>query len=696
MSFSFDNTLQEGFDPYLGDYGEDDLFGDEAFGSPQKVKSDFAYDFPNSSPKTKEASQQTSTQAGYEEVAQDVTAETSAYPVSHLETQGNNGQAVGNPTLTFPQVSRSFNLPSQPPPQLPAQPSTLLLPDLPVELPSGQAEMSSDFPSGDTGMYIPPDATLPSNIQPEFINYPYFFPSTHPVYPSPSVAQVTQGQASGMIDTLPLPAPPTSAPGIQTLARDGRKINHTRKLKHDPGNDPSALYQKLPKVPGWGPLDKNGKKSVFEYFKDGPELFPYNRFDKEELIAFLTGRGRPSPRNMVVWIQNTPAQVNERYQAQTSSSKCRYSGCPVKSGTILKGFYRVAFDEYSEQTTAGIADPFHNAGYMHLYCLEEIFDLGLLLHSSKRLFNFEILPDTRHFHFETRNPMALTRDHQEALEVYNEWKQAQLGRAHEAMDAVFYYNADPRAAGFEIRRSRNRECLWYKLTENHLMLESKGRHKTREKRGGANIDKHRGDLRRFLSLKAKMKRARQDEDDEDYEEEEAAAVEQPPRKRRSLLAGYLRGKPVTVHPAVPGGSRGLVPSEADSEFIPDSSWLNTQPPSEQLHYLHEHHEAGPRTRKRSRQTEECIKKVLESPTHLTRRSIVEINNLLGGEPPHVQDRVLAAAPEYYAGDVLSPREVYHDHLEERVGRLPKRQRREVSGYTEKRETLWDPRRHHST
>ncbi|KAK0710863.1 hypothetical protein B0H67DRAFT_583573 [Lasiosphaeris hirsuta] len=701
MSLSIDNKPQEEFDPFVGNYDGEDLFGDAplgaAFRSPQEVKSDFAYDFLTPSPKTKEAPRQTSVQAGDQEISHGATAETSAYPISHLETQPeNNGRGAGNQTLTFPTVSTSLRPPPQLPPQPPAQPPTLVVPDLPVQLPSGPIEMTSDFSFGDTGMHISPDTVLPSNIQPQYYNYAHFFPQPLPPYPPAAMARVTQGQAPGMLGSMPLPVPPISAPDVQALARDGRKINHTRKLKHDPGNDPSALYQKLPKMPSWGPPAKSGKKPIFEYYKDGPELYPYHRFDKEEIIAFLTGLGCPSPRALVVWVQNTPAQVNDRYQAQTSSSKCRYSGCPVKSGTILKGFYRVAFDEHSDETTTGIADPFHNAGYMHLYCFEEIFDLGLLLHSSKPLFNFDILPDTRHFHFETRNPMALTRDHQEALEVFDEWKQAQLARAHEMMNAVCHFNTDPRAAGFETRRTRNKECLWFKLTESHLLLESKGRHKTREKRGGANLDKHKGDLCRFLSIKAQMKRARQDDDDEDYEEDEATATERPPRKSRNLSASGPQARLMTGRPAAPGGSRGLVPSEAESEFIPDDSWLNMQPPSEQLHYLHDHHGAGPRTRKRSRQTEECIKKVLQSPTYLTRRSTIEINNLLGNEPPHVQDRVLAAAPEYYVGDVLSPTEIYHDRLEERIGRLPKRQRRDVSAYTEKREELVDPRKHHST
>ena len=52
-------------------------------------------------------------------------------------------------------------------------------------------------------------------------------------------------------------------------------------------------------------------------------------------------------------------------------------------------------------------------------------------------------------------------------------------------------------------------------------------------------------------------------------------------------------------------------------------------------------------------------------------------------------RRLHRAPEY-AGPLL-----YNDHLEERVGRLGKRQRRDVSEYTGRRESLRDPRKLHS-
>ena len=481
-------------------------------------------------------------------------------------------------------------------------------------------------------------------------------------------------------------------------AKDGRRINHNRRLKHDPGNDPSAIYSRLPPIAGWGGLDAKTNKHLFEYYKGGPELYPYRKYSRADLVNFLLNRERvktpsevrPPERKLTLWIQNTPAQVNDRYQANASSSKCRWEGCPAPGGTILKGFLRIAFDEHPDKTASGEADPFHNAGYIHLYCFEELFDLGFLVHYSEVLFGFSILPDTRHFPHETRNPMALTRDHEDLIEAFIQWKNLEYSRATEIARFVQDRQIDKKLDNTKLMEAKKvrigeqrQPPLWSVLTNKHLSLEVKGRRETRERRGGANIDKHRGDLRSYLELKYGMKKRRREEESDDDEVEEFIPDQHqhpPPQPGASASRSHGDKQP----PPPPTAE------EQEEEFIIDQTWMNAQqPPQERLHQLHSHVQDGPMTRKRSRATERCINHVLTSPQHLTRRSRQEIQELLEREPQHIRDRVLAGAPEY-AGPLL-----YDDHLEERVGRLGKRQRRDVSEYTGRRESLRDPRKLHS-
>jgi len=472
----------------------------------------------------------------------------------------------------------------------------------------------------------------------------------------------------------PSPSPP--APSFQGQA----KLKQNRKLKDDPDNQPSAFYSTVDPVAPWGPMDNAGRY-IFDYFKQSPELWPAKTYSRDQLIQFFLGKGRVPARNdkLIIWIQNTPAQSNERYCAGTSSGKCRWSGCPNPGRTILKGFLRVAFDENSYMTKHGTADPYHNAGYMHLYCFEEIFDLGFLIHWSETLWNFEVLIDTRGFPRENKNRMSLTRDHEELEQVFHHWKNEEYIRTLQKlrdvskrqpmdMPSVWAFDALPRA---------KKDCLWRRLTDKHLSLEVKGRQATRNKRGGANIGEHRGDLRKFLELKGRLKRQRQDEDEEeDGHGDGEGELEARPRKRSRHAANNLNETSQSLRRNPPSPLR-----------------LN-QTPIEQLHEFHRGHQnSGAWTRARSKDTVECIQKVLNSPTRLSRQAASELVDLLQPQPPHVRDKVISEAPEHASS--LLQQQLYDDQLESRVGRLQKTARREVSNFTERLERGGDPRRFHT-
>ena len=78
---------------------------------------------------------------------------------------------------------------------------------------------------------------------------------------------------------------------------------------------------------------------------------------------------------LIVWIQKNPADSARRYPTSLSS-RCRFADCFAVNNTINQGQYRVTFDEQSHQERNH--DPHHNAGYVHLYCLEKLLDFPTL------------------------------------------------------------------------------------------------------------------------------------------------------------------------------------------------------------------------------------------------------------------------------------------------------------------------------
>ncbi|KAK0622830.1 hypothetical protein B0T14DRAFT_553144 [Immersiella caudata] len=342
----------------------------------------------------------------------------------------------------------------------------------------------------------------------------------------------------GKYKIIRLLAPPPSPP-LPPIAggKDAKKISNNRKLKDDPENQPERFYKAPTPTEPWGPVPTEGAKPIFEYFKKSPELWPHKTYTRDQLLLFFLGTWRKPKREgkLTIWIQNTPAQSNERYTAGANSGKCRWVGCPAKTNTILKGFLRVAFDEHPKLTTRGITNPFQMAGYMHLYCFEEIFDLGFLVHWADLIWGFQVRPDVRVLPKESSNRMSLVRDHSELLEVYLEWKMDQGRRVLPKAKTV--EAGQPKRHGLEAlqpsRPRREADYLWRRLTEAHLQLEVRGRAATRDRRGGANIGEHKGDLRKFLALKGEMKRQLEDSGGEE-DDDDGSVIEVPAPKKQKV------------------------------------------------------------------------------------------------------------------------------------------------------------------
>lgn len=578
------------------------------------------------------------------------------------------------------------------------------------------------------------------------MNYPVFNPMQHmsvPMssYPPPPPLAAPSLPAPAL---APAPAPPQSAPEstaqpVETV----RKLTHNRNQKWRQTNDPEVFYTKPEGLAPWGPMVQDRQPHpLFEYSRRTAELKPAVTYSREELITFFRGEGHPNPnRHLTLWIQNTPAQSNDRYANRASSAKCRYKDCPANGNTILKGWFRVAFDEFGNLTGSRL-DPFHNAGYMHLHCFETAFDLGYLIHYGAAALGFTIRADTREFQHEARNPASIVRDHLEMSAAYDEWVRSQKARADNIWMQNLRLPPSQRYTGLNLAQPPpHAERLGRALTDTHLRHEVSGRARNRQQRGGANIERHRGDLDEFNRLRKREQdrkrqsalRAAQEEEDSDEDEESegssAAATHQsrrtesrqsspgegPSTKRKREPEGSTSSRqsspgegPSTKrarHEGSPPGGFGHhsgASEDSDSSFdygqwvnqdMFDTPRVSPQPQTQTQTTI------GPRTRKRSRETGETIVDMLTSQPHLTRSAAHQVQAQLGDVPQHVQDQVLAAVPGY-AAPLLMPttsaarnnnnsNELYNDELEQRLGRLTKRQRREVDEFVQKRELRRD-------
>lgn len=533
--------------------------------------------------------------------------------------------------------------------------------------------------------------------------------------PPPPGASMLPPSLGGPLPYLPPPpsARPSPSPKRRRTSSLKTTIAHTRKSKFRADNDPSRLYARFPTQPNWGPTKGRAKAPIFQYYKGGPELYPNRRYSKEELWTFFSGAGRPASRKgMTLWIQSTPSQVNYRYQASSASSKCRYRDCPIPQGTILKGFFRVALDEFADLTTEGAADPFLNAGFLHLYCFEELFDLGLLLHTAHAFYGFKVAADARNHRFEDRNPMSITHHHKDLGAIFTQWKQSHQQRAC----GIWPTARDPDNGGRQAPPAAHpKSTLWYALTRAQLSLEPRNR-RMRDKRGGANLERHRGDLRIFLAIKQQMKADANagggdsdddgDQDDDNHRRPAAAGSRSATATAPVRLRWSTSSQSSTRSPSPPPAPKRkrkrpapdpIVTNLASPDFQPDASWYVPAPPppqqvspQDEIHRLYAHPSAARTTRKRSREAAQAIvNAVATTPRTFTRRQTAEIEGLLARQPAHVQEAVMAAVTPVRPGFLGWEEE---DQLEERVGRLAKRQRREVSGFVAKREGGADWRR----
>ncbi|KAK6601278.1 hypothetical protein H4I96_06619 [Botrytis cinerea] len=216
------------------------------------------------------------------------------------------------------------------------------------------------------------------------------------------------------------PVRPIKVPGKKWIKPNATTLGKNKRSKNIQSLNPSSFYTPLAQPPrSWGAPNRAGVHP-FQYTKDG-ELKPHVRYTVNQIQEFIfnhpghtvQGQRHTKHSGLTLWVQNVPSDSAARYSHQ-NSDKCRFEDCPVRNGTIHKGHYRVAFDEQSSDPL--ITDPFHNAGHVHLYCLEKFLDFPFLCAN-----------------FNGRNKMAITRDHLEMKKDVSKFiRRAERNFAHQS------------------------------------------------------------------------------------------------------------------------------------------------------------------------------------------------------------------------------------------------------------------------
>ncbi|KAL8816170.1 MAG: hypothetical protein Q9223_004770 [Gallowayella weberi] len=183
--------------------------------------------------------------------------------------------------------------------------------------------------------------------------------------------------------------------------------------------DPSKVYDPLPHPPAsW---------SIFKYTSHG-ELETGSLYTPAQIRKYLydhplhtlkDGTYSPKTGGLRLWIQRNPADSRRRYPVDRQSNRCRFTNCFATHNVINQGHLRLCFDEQSHLNTLEFrTDPFHNAGYIHLNCLERLLDFPQICH------DLPILVDDRSMPAEPRCRNKMTPPGLKALDIANQFIRA--------------------------------------------------------------------------------------------------------------------------------------------------------------------------------------------------------------------------------------------------------------------------------
>jgi hypothetical protein len=164
------------------------------------------------------------------------------------------------------------------------------------------------------------------------------------------------------------PKPRDDKPWIRTNNTTKGLTTRTAKI-----NKYQPVYEDRPHPLGDAWISVSG--NLFTYTEKCE--FSEKTYSAEQIRDFIFNypKNKKTHAKLKLWIQKAPTDSARRYVSPWHA-KCRFKECPAhlyQTGTILHGHYRVAFDERWHAHHLNV-DPFHVAGFAHLYCMERFLD----------------------------------------------------------------------------------------------------------------------------------------------------------------------------------------------------------------------------------------------------------------------------------------------------------------------------------
>lgn len=331
--------------------------------------------------------------------------------------------------------------------------------------------------------------------------------------------------------------------------------------KIKPGNNPKEWYPGLGrKLPAWGPYDK------FSYTEYG-ELNHNLRLDSRDLKRYLQKPG------LQLLIQRMPTAHNHRYPNAGLSAKCRYVKCPNRHSTIEKGHLRVALVEYPE-LSGKVLDPFHCAGYFHLWCLESAVDV-VSLGSDGDFFRC----DDRVLPYEANEPMTLSQEFP-MRRAFREWMDAELKKKEQSEHEMKTYGfcAEPYDWASRVKTLHQGYSKGASLTEAMIaaQLASKplGCRELMDARSNIGMSAHMGNLVVLEEMREQQKkRQNQHGEDDDEDRGDTERGRRVDRRRdmrrvrdaRSLSPVQHRPRPEDIASYRERNCRTVLPAQEDHQ-----------------------------------------------------------------------------------------------------------------------------------
>lgn len=149
-------------------------------------------------------------------------------------------------------------------------------------------------------------------------------------------------------------------------------VSNPRPEARDDADVADDYYYKLRRPP---PVRHPATNRVLSAYT-GVELKPDLKFSGHQFDEYIFHAARQG-RALMFRVEKQHTLLGYRYPRGHESTRCRFARCPI-GGTIRSGQIRVCISEFADPGNE-ILDPYHNAGYAHLYCLEKYCNLPSLL-----------------------------------------------------------------------------------------------------------------------------------------------------------------------------------------------------------------------------------------------------------------------------------------------------------------------------